>query len=109
MVEVSNKQKNYDFSEGCISFDTNVDHLAYTELEGHGNLLSHHTIPFTLRGLSTGQREQVLSKALEEIFQYARNAAKPGCHELPDARQLHFFHSQMPKLPLLPTPARMGR
>lgn len=88
MVEVSNNQKNYDFSEGCISFDTNVDHLAYTELDGHGNLLSHHTIPFTLRGLSTGQREQVLSKALEEIFQYAQKAAKPIVMErLKDLKQ----------------------
>ena len=88
MVEVSNNQKNYDFSEGCVAFDTNVDHLAYTELDGHGNLLSHHTIPFTLRGLSTGQREQVLSKSLEEIFQYARNAAKPIVMErLEDIKQ----------------------
>ena len=88
MVEVSNNQKNYDFSEGCISFDTNVDHLAYTELDGHGNLLSHHTIPFTLRGLSTGRREQVLSKALEEIFQYAQKAAKPIVMErLKDLKQ----------------------
>lgn len=88
MVEVSNSQKNYDFSEGCVAFDTNVDHLAYVELDGHGNLLSHHTIPFTLRGLSTGQREQVLSKALEEIFRYARNAAKPIVMErLKDIKQ----------------------
>lgn len=88
MVEVSNKQKNYDFSEGCVAFDTNVDHLAYSELDGYGNLLFHHTIPFTLRGLSTGQREQVLSKVLEEIFQYARNAAKPIVMErLEDIKQ----------------------
>lgn len=88
MVEVSNKQKNDDFSEGCISFDTNADHLAYTELDSHGNLLSHHTIPFTLRGFNTGQREQVLSKALEEIFQYAQKAAKPIVMErLEDIKQ----------------------
>lgn len=88
MVEASNNQKNYDFSEGCVAFDTNVDHLAYSELDGHGNLLSHHTIPFTLRGLSTGQREQVLSKALEEIFQYAQKAAKPIVMErLKDLKQ----------------------
>lgn len=88
MVKVFNRQKNYDFSEGCVAFDTNVDHLAYTELDGHGNLLSHNIIPFTLRGLSTGQREQVLSKVLEEIFQYARNAAKPIIMErLEDIKQ----------------------
>ena len=88
MVEITNTQKNYDFSKGCISFDTNVDHLAYAELDGHGNLLSHHTIPFTLRGLSTGQREQVLSKALEEIFQYAKKTAKPIVMErLEDIKQ----------------------
>ena len=88
MVEVTNAQKNYDLSEGCVAFDTNVDHLAYTELDRHGNLLHHQTIPFTLRGLSTGQREQVLSKALEEIFQYARNAAKPIVMErLEDIKQ----------------------
>lgn len=100
MVEVSNKQKNYDFSEGCISFDTNVDHLAYTELDGHGNLLSHHTIPFTLRGLSTGQREQVLSKALEVIFQYAKKAAKPIVMErLKDIKQKPMYqHKRLNKV-----------
>ena len=88
MVEITNSQKNYDFSEGCVAFDTNVDHLAYTELDRHGNLLSHHVIPFQLHGLTTGQREQVLSKALEEIFQYARNAAKPIVMErLEDIKQ----------------------
>ena len=99
MVEVSNKQKNYDFSEGCVAFDTNVDHLAYTELDGHGNLLSHHTIPFTLRGLSTGQREQVLSKALEEIFQYAQKAAKPIVMErLKDLKQKPMYqHKRLNK------------
>lgn len=77
MVEVSNKQKNYDLTEGCISFDTNVDHLAYTELDRYGNLLHHYVVPFRLHGLTAGQREQVLSRALEEIFQYAQKAAKP--------------------------------
>lgn len=88
MVEVSNSQKNDDFSEGCVAFDINVDHLAYAELDGYGNLLSHHTIPFTLRGLSTGQREQVLSTALEEIFLYAQKATKPIVMErLEDIKQ----------------------
>jgi len=88
MVEVSNSQKNYDFSEGCVAFDTNVDHLAYAELDRHGNLLSHHVIPFQLHGLTTGQREQVLSKALEEIFQYAKKTAKPIVMErLKDIKQ----------------------
>lgn len=77
MVEVSNKQKNYDLTEGCISFDTNVDHLAYTELDRYGNLLHHYVVPFRLHGLTAGQREQVLSRALEEIFQYAQKAEKP--------------------------------
>ena len=77
MVEVFNSQKNYDSTEGCVAFDTNVDHLAYSELDGHGNLLHHHVIPF-----------QVLSKALEEIFQYAKKTAKPIVMErLKDIKQ----------------------
>lgn len=88
MVEVFNSQKNYDFSKGCVAFDTNVDHMAYAELDRHGNLLSHHVIPFQLHGLTTEQREQVLSKALEEIFQYAQKAAKPIVMErLEDIKQ----------------------
>ena len=88
MVEVFNSQKNYDFSKGCVAFDTNVDHMAYAELDRHGNLLSHHVIPFQLHGLTTEQREQVLSKALEEIFQYAQKAAKPIVMErLKDIKQ----------------------
>ena len=96
MVEITNSQKNYDFSEGCVAFDTNVDHLAYTELDRHGNLLSHHVIPFQLHGLTTGQREQVLSKALEEIFQYARNAAKPIVMErLEDIKQKPMYQHKL--------------
>lgn len=88
MVELPEIRKNQFYENGCVSFDTNVDHIAYTEIDGCGNLLFHKIIPFQLHGKSTGQREQILSQALEEVFLYAREKAKPIVMEqLKDIKQ----------------------
>ena len=70
-------RKNEYYSNGCVSFDTNVDHLAMAEIDKHGNLIHHEVIPFDITGKTNAQREQILSNSLEKIFKYAREKRKP--------------------------------
>lgn len=76
-VEQELPRQNEYYADGCISFDTNVDHLAMTELDRHGNLIHHEVIRFDITGKTNGQREQILSNSLEKIFKYARQKCKP--------------------------------
>ena len=50
-------RKNEYYADGCIAFDTNVDHLAVAETDRHGNLIYHKVIPFDLTGKTSEQRE----------------------------------------------------
>ena len=77
MVELPKVEKNESFETGCIAFDSNVDHLAVADVDKHGNLLSHQVIPFDLTGKTSEQRKQILSSALEEVFQFAKDRKKP--------------------------------
>ena len=76
-VEQELPRKNEYYADGCISFDTNVDHLAMAELDRHGNLIHHEVICFNVVGKTDKQREQILSNALEKIFKYAKQRRKP--------------------------------
>ena len=76
-VEQELSRKNEYNSNGCVSFDTNVDHLAMTEIDKHGNLIHHEVIPFDITGKTNKQREQILSNSLERIFKYAIEKCKP--------------------------------
>ena len=74
-------RQNEYYTDGCVSFDTNVDHLAMTELDSHGNLIHHEVIRFDIAGKTNEQREQILSNSLEKIFKYARQKCKPVAME----------------------------
>lgn len=76
-IEQNLPRKNEYYADGCVSFDTNVDHLAMTELDKHGNLIHHEVIRFDITGKTNEQREQILSNSLEKIFKYARQKCKP--------------------------------
>lgn len=74
-------RKNEYYADGCIAFDTNVDHLAVAETDRHGNLIYHKVIPFDLTGKTSEQREQILSLALEKVYKRARERYKPVAME----------------------------
>ena len=76
-IEQNLPRKNEYYADGCVSFDTNVDHLAMTELDKHGNLIHHEVIRFDITGKTNEQREQILSNSLEKIFKYAKQKCKP--------------------------------
>lgn len=80
-VEQELPRKNEYYTDGCVSFDTNVNHLAMTELDKNGNLIHHEVIRFDITGKTNEQREQILSNSLEQIFKYARQKCKPVAME----------------------------
>ena len=77
ILHLPDSRKNDYYGDGCVGLDTNVDCLALTEVDDCGNLLSHRIVPFDLRGLSSGQAEHVLSKAMDEVFRFCTDRKKP--------------------------------
>lgn len=65
------------YQDGCIGLDANVDRFAVSETDASGNLVSHTVIPFNLKGLSSGQVEQILSTKLDEVFKICQETKKP--------------------------------
>ena len=72
-----NAEKNTFFGNGCIEADINADRIAVAETDDCGNLVAHKNIPFNLLHKSSGQIEQILSKAMDEVFQICIKAKKP--------------------------------
>ena len=62
---------------GAIGVDFNIDHLAVTDTDVTGNLLSSRRIELSFEGKSTGQRSAILSDALEEVVEWALQEKKP--------------------------------
>ena len=81
MIELPEIRKNDYYADGCISFDMNVDNISVSELDRNGNLLMHKVIPFHLDYKTSGQRTQLLSLALDEVFHIAQKAKKPVAME----------------------------
>ena len=69
--------KNDYFGTGCVAFDMNYDNIAMAELDASANLLHHRILRFDLENKTSGQVEQLLSRALEDVFRYAANKRKP--------------------------------
>lgn len=70
-------EKNDYFGTGCVAFDMNYDNIAMAELDASGNLLHHKILHFDLENKTSGQVEQPLSHALEDVFRYAADRKKP--------------------------------
>jgi len=94
IITLSDVDMNTDCSDGCIAFDTNVDHLAVAELDRYGNLLDKTTIPFKLDGLTSEQAEHVLSHVLDQVFQKCVATHKPlAAEDLKDVATSELYGS----------------
>lgn len=62
---------------GAVGVDFNADHLAVTETDRHGNLLTTRRVALPFEGKSTGQRNALLSDALETVVEWALREKKP--------------------------------
>lgn len=56
---------------GLIGVDINNDHLAIVEIDRFGNFLECMTLPIKLENKSTGQRNDIIGKALIKLKDYA--------------------------------------
>lgn len=89
-------------SGGVVSADFNVDHLAVTVLDRHGNKLNAFRIELALDGLSTGQRKARLSDALTRLVNLAEALGLPLVVE-----QLDFQKKKQQLAKLSPAQARV--
>jgi IS605 OrfB family transposase len=62
---------------GTISVDLNPDCLACIRLDGAGNKVDQWVIPLRLRGLSTGQRKNLMGRAITRIVLKAEDFSCP--------------------------------
>ena len=77
IVTIPEKNMVEFIGDGCIGMDTNYDNLSISETDRSGNILRHKIIRFDLEGASSGHAEQILSSALDEVYQWCRESAKP--------------------------------
>ena len=66
-----------DLSEGCISCDLNVDHLAWAEVDPSGNLLRHGIIPYVLEHKSSTQRDQIIGDVVSRVAALNKETGRP--------------------------------
>ena len=76
-VEVDDKHINYSKEDGVIGYDINIDHIAYSETDKHGNLISFGTIPFNINKKSNGQVNKILEEKAIELVNIAKRSYKP--------------------------------
>ena len=93
-ITIADPHKNEDYSTGCIAFDTNVDHLAVSETDAYGNLVSFTTIPFHLDGVSSEKATHILSETLEKVFALCAEKHKPlAAEDLKDVATTELYGS----------------
>ena len=62
----STKRYNKDTSAGCFGMDFNYGHLDLTEIDGKGNMIENHIIPYKTDGTSS-ENEVSLRQALDKV------------------------------------------
>ena len=61
---------------GTIGIDINIDHLAVTEVDKHGNFVNTFSVPLILYGKSTNQAKDLINLAAIKITKYAKEKKK---------------------------------
>jgi IS605 OrfB family transposase len=62
---------------GAIGVDLNPSHLAWTEINHHGNLIAFANIPTPLRDCRKAQAKAILTQAVNQIVDHAKQVQKP--------------------------------
>ncbi|KWR87356.1 IS200/IS605 family accessory protein TnpB-related protein [Cupriavidus sp. IDO] len=86
---------------GAIGIDFNADRLAVAETDPGGNVIKAWRIDLTFEGKSSGQRDAILSDALEEVVEYALKVRKPIAGE-----DLNFADKKKDMTAMTPAQAR---
>lgn len=75
--EVDDTHINYSKEDGVIGYDINFNHIAYSETDRNGNLISFGTIPFNITKKTTGQVTKILEQKAIELVNIAKSKYKP--------------------------------
>lgn len=72
-------EEHVQFSKelGVIGYDLNVDHIAYAETDGTGNLIDRGVISFNLEGKTSGQTTKILEQVAIDLVTIAKAKGKP--------------------------------
>ena len=68
---------NYCISDGVISVDLNLDNISWSELDSMGRRMRGDEIRFDLMGKSSGQNDDILGRACNQIIRLCENTNKP--------------------------------
>lgn len=68
--------QNCGFSNGCVSVDLNVDHVAVSNIDARGYRLESFTVPFDLKGKTSGQISDILGRKMSIIGAYCEKVKK---------------------------------
>ena len=75
------KDINYSKADGIIGEDLNYDHIAWSDIDKHGNLLESGRIDFNLAGLTSNQAKHVIENAAKELLSICIEKNKPLARE----------------------------
>jgi IS605 OrfB family transposase len=68
---------NECFDTGIVGIDCNVDNLAVCDISADGSILSVLVIPFDTEGLTSGQADDVIGRAVSKAVKFAQDRHKP--------------------------------
>lgn len=92
---------NHGFSNGCISMDLNVDHIALTDISESGTLIQTYILPFDLTDKTTGQTKNIIGNVMTKVGKICKEQKKPLCMEDLDFRRkkagVHYKNKQQNK------------
>jgi IS605 OrfB family transposase len=78
MAEVErNLYVNYSKADGMIGIDCNVDHFAISHINSKGQRVDSWTLPFDLKGKSSGQITKIIEAEAIELVRIAQEKNKP--------------------------------
>lgn len=82
IIEVeASKDVNYSKADGIIGMDLNYDHIAWSDVDRHGNLLETKRIDFDLAKLTSNQATYVIERAVIELLSVCVKKNKPLARE----------------------------
>lgn len=73
----NNKYTNYSKSNGIISIDINVDHIALTNLNKEGSILNTQIFTYDLEGKSSDQSKWILENTIKDVLKVCVDNNKP--------------------------------
>lgn len=76
-ISIDKSKLNYSKADGVIGYDINYNHIAYSNIDKHGNLLSFDIIPYNLNNKSSEQANKIIEKAIIPLIEIANKYNKP--------------------------------